>query len=85
MIHCWLYIVYIYLKGLRVKYDLSKAPGYRVKTVLIRCSDCAVPVYHSLDMDKKYGLVSITYLLSGGDEYDVLSEHAEDIIQYGRL
>lgn len=35
-------------------------------------------------MEKKYGLVTSAFLLTGGDGYDVLSEHAEDVIPYGK-
>lgn len=66
-------------------YDLTKAPGYRVKEVLIRCSQCSIPKYEPLDMDATYQLVTNTFLIGGGDGYEVLSTHAKDFIPYGMI
>jgi hypothetical protein len=44
------------ISGLRVKYNLRKAPGERVVSVETRCAHSRIPHYHHLDVNEDYGL-----------------------------
>ncbi|NWX82711.1 5NTD nucleotidase, partial [Nothoprocta ornata] len=60
--------------GIHVVYDLSKAPGSRVVSVDVLCTACRVPAYEPLQMDQIYNVTLPSYLLFGGDGYEMLKD-----------
>ncbi|XP_059472052.1 protein 5NUC-like [Neocloeon triangulifer] len=65
---------FLQFSGLKVTYDMSKPPGKRVKSVMVRCGQCREPRYSPLDPNVIYGLVMSQYIADGGDGYHVLSQ-----------
>lgn len=53
--------------------------GSRVKSVMILCSECKLPSYEYINLDKKYTIITTKYLANGGDEYKMLKEEILNI------
>lgn len=62
-----LYGEFLQVSGLKVVIDLGRPSGNRVKSVLARCGNCAVPVYEQLDLNANYTVIVNDYLAKGGD------------------
>ncbi|MGH0137365.1 UNVERIFIED_CONTAM: hypothetical protein FKN15_040234 [Acipenser sinensis] len=58
--------------GIRVVFDLSKAPGHRVKKLDVLCTKCRVPYYEPLDINKTYKVVIPSYVADGGDGFAMI-------------
>lgn len=65
---------FLQVSGFQVVYDLSKAPGNRVKSVNVLCTQCRVPHYEPLSPNKVYKVVLPSYLVDGGDGYAMIKE-----------
>lgn len=65
---------FLQVSGIRVVYDLSNKPGNRVTKLEILCTDCRVPKYMPLEMDKIYKVVISSYIAQGGDGFTVLRD-----------
>lgn len=63
--------------GVRVRYDVRRPVGQRVRAVRIRCAECAVPQFEQLDADRWYALIVPSFLYAGGDGFVMFG-------QYGR-
>lgn len=63
------------VSGLKIVYDLSQPEGSRVVSLKVRCCDCEVPVYEELDDEKFYRIAVISFLVTGGDGYTIISEN----------
>lgn len=66
----WYYSYTVFLsicQGLKVAYDVSQPNGSRVVSVEVLCSDCEVPEYQPLELNKTYGVV-LPHTLTGGNE-----------------
>ena len=59
-----------------VSYDLSKPPGGRVVKAEVRCTECEVPEFVPLDLEKVYKVVLPSFLVSGGDGYSMIRDNA---------
>lgn len=75
---------FLQYSGARVVYDLSKKPGSRVVSVVLRCGDCKVPKYKPLNKTATYSVLLPTFLVNGGDGYsmfqhDLISSEQIDI------
>lgn len=55
-----------------MKYDLSKPPDQRVVSLDLLCTDCRVPKYELLDPEKVYTVVMPSYIVDGGDGFDMI-------------
>jgi len=55
--------------GVLVEYDLTKSPGNRVSSLLLRCGECNVPKYEPLQLTANYTIVTNSYLAEGGDNF----------------
>lgn len=55
-----------------MKYDLSKPPKQRVVSLSLLCTDCRVPKYEPLDPEKTYTVVMPSYIVDGGDGFDMI-------------
>ncbi|XP_069707371.1 5'-nucleotidase [Phaenicophaeus curvirostris] len=60
--------------GIRVVYDLSRAPGSRVVSLEVLCTACRVPTYVPLQMHEVYNVTLPSYMLFGGDGYHMLKD-----------
>uniref|UniRef100_A0A8D0DVU1 Snake venom 5'-nucleotidase n=1 Tax=Salvator merianae TaxID=96440 RepID=A0A8D0DVU1_SALMN len=60
------------VSGIQVIYDLSQSPGSRVVSLNILCTECRVPVYVPLQMEKTYKVLLPSFLAGGGDGYHML-------------
>ncbi|KAJ7403707.1 Snake venom 5'-nucleotidase [Willisornis vidua] len=60
--------------GIHVVYDLSRAPGSRVVSLEVLCTACRVPAYVPLQMDEIYNVTLPSYMLFGGDGYNMLKD-----------
>lgn len=52
-----------------VEYDLTKNPGNRVSSLLLRCGACSVPKFEPLQLTTNYTIVMNNYLAEGGDDF----------------
>ncbi|XP_060838143.1 protein 5NUC-like [Rhopalosiphum padi] len=57
------------VSGVLVEYDLTKSPGNRVSSLLLRCGECNVPKYEPLQLTANYTIVTNSYLAEGGDNF----------------
>lgn len=53
-------------------YDVSRPPQQRVVFALVRCGDCVVPTYYTLDHKKVYNVLVPSFIADGGDNYTML-------------
>ncbi|XP_063168612.1 5'-nucleotidase [Candoia aspera] len=60
------------VSGIKVVYDLSQSPGSRVVSLKVLCTECRVPVYVPLEMEKTYKVLLPSFLAGGGDGYHML-------------
>ncbi|XP_076605104.1 snake venom 5'-nucleotidase-like [Chaetodon auriga] len=65
---------FLQVSGIHVEYDLSKPVNQRVASLSVLCTDCRVPKYEPLDLEKKYTVAMPSYLASGGDGYTMIKE-----------
>lgn len=62
---------FLQMSGLRVVYNMSKSPGHRVESVDVLCSDCSVPLFSKLDLNREYGVIMSEFLHQGGDGFNM--------------
>lgn len=70
-------LIFLFLAGLRVKYNLNKPVNQRVVEVKVLCSDCEIPKYEPLEENKMYDVILSNFILLGGDGYTVVKDHAQ--------
>ncbi|XP_070810299.1 5'-nucleotidase isoform X2 [Pituophis catenifer annectens] len=58
--------------GIKVVYDLSRKTGSRVISLNVLCTECRVPTYVPLEMEKSYKVLLSSFLATGGDGYYML-------------
>lgn len=57
-----------------MQFDVSKAPGSRVRSLQILCTNCRVPRYRPVEDAEVYTVAVPEYLVSGGDGYAVIAD-----------
>lgn len=57
-----------------MQFDVSKAPGSRVRSLQILCTACRVPRYRPVEDTEVYAVAVPGYLVSGGDGYTVIAD-----------
>lgn len=57
-----------------MEYDLSKPVNQRVVSVSMLCTECRVPKYEPLDPEKTYTVVMSSYMVGGGDGFNMIKE-----------
>ncbi|XP_004673718.1 PREDICTED: 5'-nucleotidase [Condylura cristata] len=65
---------FLQVGGIHVVYDLSRNPGDRVIKLDVLCTQCRVPMYKPLQMDKLYNVVLPSFLASGGDGFYMIRD-----------
>lgn len=59
--------------GIEVTYDYSKPSGQRVVSALALCAQCLVPVLEPIDLTKEYKILTVSFISTGGDGYEMLA------------
>ncbi|XP_071051790.1 protein 5NUC-like [Onthophagus taurus] len=67
-------IEFLFTAGLKVMFDFESRFGRRVKLIKVRCAECDVPEYFSLEPDKHYKVILTSYLLRGGGGYTIIRD-----------
>lgn len=62
--------------GIHVVYDISRDPGDRVVKLEALCTQCRVPSYEPLRMDKVYKVILPSFLVGGGDGFRMIKDEA---------
>ena len=65
-------------------YDVSRPPGSRVVSVDVRCLHCEYPTYSPLLDDEEYNILTIAFLLNGGDGYDMFQDNILDKVELSK-
>ncbi|XP_021509531.1 5'-nucleotidase isoform X1 [Meriones unguiculatus] len=65
---------FLQVGGIHVVYDISRKPGNRVVQLEVLCTKCRVPIYEPLEMDKVYKVTLPSYLVSGGDGFQMIKD-----------
>lgn len=60
--------------GIHVVYDISRNPGDRVVKLEVLCTQCRVPSYEPLRMDKVYKVILPSFLVGGGDGFRMIKD-----------
>lgn len=60
---------FLQVSGIRVTYDLSRRSGWRVARLRILCANCSVPRYEDVDFQKRYTIVTTSFIANGGDGF----------------
>ncbi|CAG7718559.1 unnamed protein product, partial [Allacma fusca] len=66
---------FLQISGIRVVYDISQPEGSRVRSLQVLCKKCRVPYYVPIEMDEVYKLAIPTYIVKGGDGFQVLKNN----------
>jgi len=65
---------FMQMSGMRVVYNMKKPVGSRVQSVMMQCSECKIPSYEPINLDKQYKLIMSNYIANGGDQYEMIKE-----------
>ncbi|CAH1733426.1 unnamed protein product [Aphis gossypii] len=65
---------FMQMSGMHVTYDIKNVVGSRVRSVTIRCSECKLPSYEPIDLEKKYTIMIPKYMAFGGDQYKMIKD-----------
>ncbi|XP_007111493.2 5'-nucleotidase [Physeter macrocephalus] len=65
---------FLQVGGIHVVYDLSRNPGDRVVKLEVLCTQCRVPSYEPLRMDKVYKVILPSFLANGGDGFRMIKD-----------
>ncbi|XP_076021623.1 snake venom 5'-nucleotidase-like [Genypterus blacodes] len=65
---------FLQVSGIHVEYDLSRPVGQRVASISLLCTECRMPKYEPLDLEKTYTVVMPSYIVSGGDGFTVIRD-----------
>ncbi|XP_050677280.1 apyrase-like [Leptidea sinapis] len=68
------------LGGMRNVYNATAPAGSRIVSATVRCLDCAVPRFESLDPTATYRVLTQDYIGDGGGGYTMLSENRENLV-----
>lgn len=63
--------MFLQVSGLYIRYDRFHQPKRRLFTLLVRCSECYIPMYHDMKMKRKYMVVTTQDVYAGilGHDY----------------
>ena len=78
-------IVFTYISGVRVVYNLKKERSNRVVSVEVRCSSCDIPEYSLLDLEEYYMVVTNNYMVGGGDGFNMISKEMLQHFPMGKV
>nr|ABS30897.1 5'-nucleotidase/putative apyrase isoform 2 precursor [Ornithodoros kalahariensis] len=61
---------FLAVSGMKVKYDLARAPNKRVVSLRILCTQCVVPRYEIVRRNETYRIATTSYIANGGDGFE---------------
>ncbi|KAH8304960.1 hypothetical protein KR018_005063, partial [Drosophila ironensis] len=70
---------FLQMSGLKVEYNYNNAAGQRVVSAKALCSECDVPTYKNLNESAIYQVIVPSFLLEGGDGYDLIESEDPQI------
>ncbi|XP_059178710.1 5'-nucleotidase-like [Physella acuta] len=76
---------FLQVSGMRVTYNMDRPVGQRVHELLVTCTQCDIPRLENVQVDKHYKILAITFMVKGGDGYDVLKSNIIKRIPLGDL
>lgn len=76
---------FLQMHGIRVEYNIKKPIGSRVTSVHVLCADCDIPDFSPLDDNKKYKLITSTFLYDGGDNHNFREEGVAAPVELPKL
>lgn len=56
-------------------FDISKPIGQRVQSVNVLCNKCVAPKYEPLIKEQIYPVITVPFIINGGDGFKAISEH----------
>nr|XP_033498069.1 snake venom 5'-nucleotidase-like [Epinephelus lanceolatus] len=65
---------FLQVSGIHVQYDLSKPVNQRAVSISMRCTECRVPKYEPLDLEKLYTVAMPSYMVGGGDGFNMIKD-----------
>lgn len=65
---------FLQVGGIHVVFDVSREPWNRVVQLEVLCTECRVPVFEPLEMDKVYNMTLPSYLANGGDGFQMIRD-----------
>ncbi|KAJ8023892.1 5'-nucleotidase [Holothuria leucospilota] len=71
---------FLQYSGISVTYNLNNDPGNRVVSAQVICTNCSIPKYEPLELDRMYKIVTTSYVAGGGDGYTVIDEHKQNYV-----
>ncbi|PIK56976.1 putative 5'-nucleotidase-like [Apostichopus japonicus] len=63
------------VSGMKIEYDLLRAPMERVIGVQVLCSECTVPIYEPIMEDVEYRVAMNSYMAGGGGGFKLVKEY----------
>lgn len=63
------------LSGIHIKVNGSQPVGYRIYSIEVLCRKCKMPKYEPLNVNKHYRIVLNSFLVHGGDNFQVISKN----------
>ncbi|XP_061379083.1 protein 5NUC-like isoform X6 [Danaus plexippus] len=73
---------FLQFSGIRVIYDISKDPGSRVMSAVIRCWDCDIPEFFELQEERLYKIIIPSTLVSVSNGYSMLVNLTKENLGY---
>ena len=64
--------------GIHLTIDLGQPKGHRITKLDVRCADCSNSNYTKVDPKKEYSIVTVNYLIDGGDGYQGIKKHYQN-------
>ena len=61
--------------------DLGQPKGHRITKLDLRCADCSNSNYTKVDPKKEYSIVTVNYLLDGGDGAEAIKKNYQNRYQ----
>ena len=68
-----------------MQYNISQPNGRRVVKLEARCSKCEIPRYEPIRDDDVYKLAAPSFLVAGGDGFQMFPKHMLKHHVYGEL
>lgn len=64
---------FLQVSGMQIVYNLSLPPNQRVVTAKIICTDCLVPKFEPLQLEKYYKVIMSSFMYEGGDGFHMFT------------
>ena len=68
-----------------MKYDLAKEDGHRVVDLKLRCLQCDIPKFETVNLMANYSILVSSFMAGGGDGYKMLVSQRLDYENLGKV